>query len=47
MNSYKVMPDIIGVNETKLNKNSDANYILKGYNFHFVNFMSNARGVSI
>ena len=42
------MSDITGVCETKLNKISNDNFILLiGYNFNFVNSMSNARVVAI
>ena len=46
--SYKILPDIIGISETKLNKNSNINSILlNGYKFHFLNSQSNAGGVGL
>ena len=48
MFSYKIIPDIIGISETKINKNTDTNFLsLTGYNFHCVNSMSNSGGVGV
>ena len=46
--SYKIIPDIIGIIKTKINKNTDTNcLLLTGYNFHCVNSMSNSGGVGV
>ena len=46
--SDRIMPDTMCAYETKLNKNSNITILtLNIYNFHFVNPMTNARGVSI
>ena len=48
MSSYKIIPDIIGISETKINKKTNTNFLsLTGYNFHFVNSMSNSGGVGV
>ena len=42
------MPNIIGVCETKIKKNSNINFLtLNGYNFHFFSSMTNVVGVGI
>ena len=48
MISYKISPDIIGVCETKLNKNINIDSILLNkYTFYFKNSMSKAGGVGV
>ena len=45
---YKISPDIIGVCKTKLNKNSNFEYVLmKNYTSQLTNSMSKAGGVGI
>ena len=45
---YGILPNVIGVCETKLNENSNFNPLfLNGYTFHFVNSVSNVGGVRL
>ena len=48
MCSCNIFPDIIGICETKLNKNSNIDLIsLKNYSLHFVNSKTNSGGVLV
>ena len=48
MSSYKVIPDIIGISETKINKKTNTNFLsVTGYTFNCFNFMSNSGGIEL
>ena len=46
--SFKISPDIVGICETKLNKNTNiSSVLLHTYKFNFLNSESNAGGVGL
>ena len=48
MSSYNIIPDIIGISETKINKKTNTNFLsITGYNFHSVDSMLNSGGVGV
>ena len=48
MPSYKIIPDIIEISETKINAKTNTNFLsLRGYNFHSVNSILNSGGVGV
>ena len=47
MSSYKTVPDIIGISETKLTQKPTQILSLIGFGFHFVNSILHLAGVGV